>query len=369
MSKLTACFLVFLLLFTACSPAASSTPPAPASSAAPTPSVTAPVVTPKGGDLIIFTWADYVNEDVVAAFEEETGVQVYFSYFDSNEEMLTKLSAASGVGYDLVLASDYIIAESIGQKLAQELDYTMLPHAADIDPYYRGEYYDPQDLYTIPFAAGTPLIIYDPEKVDIPITGYASLWDPSLAEAVVVFNDARLMVGFTMMMLGGSLNSTDPALIAAAEEKLYELKPNILSYDYDAAYEKMIDGSASAGLMFSSSIVFAMDENPALEVVYPEEGMGYGIDCFFIPSGAANVDNAHLFLDFILQGEAAAELSMYAGYRACVSTAAEYLPEEILTNAALYIPDAILGDAEFMMPVDAATTELISDAWTRVRAR
>ncbi|MCL2497683.1 MAG: spermidine/putrescine ABC transporter substrate-binding protein [Symbiobacteriaceae bacterium] len=370
MRKPVALFLIALLLLTACSsPTPATSPPTSPPTAAPTNPPTEPPSPPASKELIIFTWAEYINPDVIAAFEAETGITVNFSFFDRNEEMLTKLDAAGGVGYDLVLASDYIIAEAAAAGLVQELDYSLIPNAQDIEPAFLGQFYDPEDTYTIPFAAGTPLIIYDPAKVNIPVTGYASLWDPSLANSVVVFDDARLMVGFTMMMLGGSLNSTDPELIKAAEEKLYELKGNILALDYDTAHEKMISGEALAALMFTSGITRSLEERPDLEIVYPEEGMGFGIDCFFLPSGAANTANAHLFLNFILRGDMAAELSNYAGYINCVATAKDYLPQEVLENKALYIPAEILGNAEFMENIDLAATELIDDAWTRFKQR
>ncbi|MCL2549011.1 MAG: spermidine/putrescine ABC transporter substrate-binding protein [Symbiobacteriaceae bacterium] len=356
--------ILLMLLLPACQ---QTPPPTPATS---TPATTPPPTTPPASqELIIFTWADYIVDDVIQAFEEETGIKVIYTYFDQNEEMLVKLGASGGAGYDLVLASDYIIAEAAELGLVQNLNYNKLPNAKDIEPAFRGQFYDPHDDYTIPFAAGTPLIVYDPAKVTIPVTGYASLWDPSLTKSVVVFDNSRLMVGFTMKMLGGSLNTEDPAMIQRAEEKLYELVPNIVALDYDTPHEKMISGEATIGLMFTSQVLWATWEKPGLEIVYPEEGMGFGIDCFFIPSKASNVDNAHLFLDYILRGEVAAELSEYAGYINCVATAKEFLPAETLENKALYIPAEILGDIEFMENISAEATELIDDAWTRFKQR
>jgi len=367
--KPVALLLMLLLVVSACTPSTPPVTPTVAPTTSPAPTTAPPTAPPTRQELVIFTWADYIADDVIQAFEQDTGINVIYTFFDQNEEMLMKLGSSGGVGYDLILASDYIIAEAAEQGLVQNLDYTKIPNALNVEAAYTGQFYDPDAAWTIPFAAGTPLIVYDPARVSIPITGYASLWDPALVDSVVAFDNSRLMVGFTMKMLGGSLNTEDPDMIRAAEEKLYELKPNIVALDYDTPHLKMISGEATVGLMFTSQVLWATEEKPGLEVVYPEEGMGFGIDAFFISSGAANVDNAHLFLNYILQGEVAATLSEYHGYINCVASAKEFLPPETLENKALYIPPEVLGDIEFMQNISAEATELIDDAFTRFKNR
>jgi spermidine/putrescine-binding protein len=356
MKKTIVLLLSLFMLLVACTPATQ-----------PSGNGDTPTPPPQRQELIIFTWADYLAPEVIRAFEDETGITVRISYFSDNEEMFLRLNAAGGVGYDLVLASDYKIAESIAAGLAQPINQSLITRSANIGPEFQGHFYDPSDRYTIPAFAGTPLILYDPAQVTVPITGYASLWDPSLVNSVVIFDNARLMMGFTMKMLGGSLNSTEPEMIAAAEEKLMELLPNVAALSFDQQWEMMVSGQATAGLMYSEAIVRALRIRPDLNVVFPEEGMGFGIDAFFITSGAANVDNAHLFLDFILQGYQAAKLCIHADYIICIAAAEAYLPPEVLNNKALYIPPEVLGDVEFMMNIPAAATEMINDAWVRFR--
>lgn len=323
-----------------------------------------------GGDakkeLIIYTWADYIPQDIIEEFEQATGITVTYTYFTSNEEMLTRLQAVNGGEYDLVLASDYIIDIARKEGLLQKLDKSKISTFGDIDPNMQGQYYDENDEYVVPYAAGTPLIIYDPAKVDIEITGYEDLWNPALKDSIVIMDDARNVLGITLKTMGESFNVTDPATIKAAGDKLLDLKPNIRALDYDTPYDKMISGETTVGYMFTPQVVWALDARPDLKVVYPKEGMGFGIDSFFIPSQAPNADSAHQFLEYILQGEVSARLSEFTMYINCVTTAKEFLPEEYLSNQALYIPSDVLGNTEFIEDVGDAT-ELYMDEWTRFK--
>ena len=358
MRKVFALFLCIGLLV-GCTP----TPPPPPPPPGPV-TVTEPPAT-TGGELVIFTWEDYLDPAVLDAFTRDTGINVIIAGFSDNEEMLIRLSAAGGVGFDLILCSDYVIAESALQGLIQPLDWDAIPNAVNIDPSFMNQYFDPDAQYTVPFIFGTPLIVYDPARVDIPITGYASLWDPALRESVVTFNDARLMMGFTMKSMGGSLNSRDPEIISAAGERLAELWPNLVRLDTDTSHHLMISGEATVGFMFTSHIKWTLAERPDLEVIFPEEGLGFGIDAFMLSSQAANVENAHIFLNYILQGPEAALLIEHSGFGGTNLAAVAYLPIHILEHRALYIPPEYMVGYEFIENLDPATTELIFNAWER----
>ena len=316
--------------------------------------------------LVIFTWSDYLPQEVLDAFTAETGIPVEYTYFTQNEEMLTKLQAANGGTYDLVLASDYIIDIAIKEGLVQKLDKNIITNYQYIGEGFKGQFYDPNDEYTVPFAAGTPLIVYDPAKVDIEVTGYNTWWDPSLENSIVVMDSARVVVGMVLKSMGYSLNESDPAILAQAEEKLMQLKPNILALDYDTPHEKIISGECAMAFMFTPQAYWAVTERPELEVVYPVEGMGYGVDSFFIPSQAPTAEAANKFLQFILEGETAAELAMFTQYMCCVETAYDYLPEEYF-NEILYIPAEILGETEIVQDVGPEATAIYDEIWTRFK--
>ena len=316
-------------------------------------------------ELNIFTWAEYIDyETILKPFEEETGIRVNYNYFDSNEEMLTKMQFDKVGSYDIVLASDYIIDIARKEDLLLALDKALLTNWDNIDPVFQSQFYDPENQYTVPYVAGTPLIIYDPAYVDIDITGYNSLWDESLASSLVVMDDARNIIGITLKSMGESFNVTDEDLLAAAEEKLMLLKKNIRLLDYNTPHIAMITGEATVGYMFTPGIIWTLEERPDLVVVYPEEGMGFGIDNLFIPANAPHPTNAHVFLDFLLRPEIAVNIAEQQAYINCNRGADALLSEEFKANPALYIPSEILGETEFIQDVGDAQL-VYNDIWTR----
>jgi spermidine/putrescine transport system substrate-binding protein len=280
--------------------------------------------------------------------------------------MLTKLKAANGGTYDLVLASDYIIDMARKEGLLQELNKDIITRFGDIDPSFQSKFYDEENKYTVPFAAGTPLIVYNPNMITSEITGYNSWWDESLKNSIVLIDDARVIIGMTLKSMGYSLNETAPAIIRAAGEKLESLKGNILAFDYDTPHQKLISGDAAVGFMFTPQAYWAISENPDLKVVYPEEGMGFGIDCFFIPANAPHAEEANEFLNYILDGQVSADLSLWTQYMNCVTTAKEFLPEEYF-NDVLYIPADILGDTEFIEDVGPEASAVYDEVWVKFK--
>lgn len=305
--------------------------------------------------LNIFTWATYFPDDILAEFNQQTGIKINYTNFDSNEEMLMKLQA--GGEYDLVLASDYIIDTARQEGLLLKLDKSKIPNFANINAAFQGNYYDPQNEYTVPYSAGVPLIVYNPAMTGVEVKGFADLWNPEFKDSVVVMDDMRNVIGLTLKQMGKSLNETDPAVLEQAKAKLMELKPNIRSLDYNTPYNLMISGETAVGYMFTSQVITALNENPDLKVVYPEEGFGFGIDSCFIPAKAPHADNAHAFLDFILDAKRSAHITDQIFYISCNTAAKPYLSDQRLT-----IPDDAAKNGEFIKNVGEAE-QTYNDIW------
>lgn len=318
------------------------------------------------GAVNIFTWDGYIPEDVQQEFTDSTGIKINYSNFESNEEMLTKLQAGTD-GYDVVIASDYIIDIAIREGgIVSELDLDKIPNFQNIDPSFQSQYYDPENKYTIPYAAGTPLIVYDPSVVDIEITTYDDLWNEALADSVVMMDDGRNIIGMTLKSMGYSMNETDPEILDQAKEKLLKLTPNIRSMAVNQIQDLLISGEASVGYMFASQAAIALETNPELEVVYPTGGMGFGIDSAFVPENASNKDNAYTFLNYILDGEVGAKISSQIYYLCPNKAAEEFLPDSYRENAALFIPEEALQDTEFIQDVGDATSTY-DKIWTEFK--
>lgn len=300
--------------------------------------------------LNLFTWATYIDDATVAKFTEQTGIKVNYATFASNEEMLLKM-AMTGNDYDVILASDYAINMLRKEGKLLPLNKELLPNYQNLDPAFLGQYYDENNEYTVPYTAGTPLIVYNPDMTDIEITGYEDLWNPAFKDSIVLIDDARNIVGITLKTLGYSFNTTNDAELAQAREKLFQLRPNVRTFNYDTPHNDLISGEVSVGYMFTPFVLLAMDSNPNLKVVYPKEGMGFGIDSLVIPVDAPHPENAHILLNFLLDSEVAGNTAAMQYYLSPVATAYEFIPEYLRDNPAIRIPKEILGETEFIRDV------------------
>ncbi len=315
-------------------------------------------------ELVLYTWDQMVPDEVLSGFEEETGIKVIYSTFDTDEGMLTELSRTNGGDYDVVIADDYIIEQTVAEGLVQEIDKDIVTNFGNINPIYQGTFYDPDDIYTVPYGAGIPLIVYDPAQVDIEITGYSSLWDESLKDSVAITANYRVINGITLLSMGYSMNEEDPDIIAEAGEKLLELAPNIRMIQDDNTQNALLNGEASVAFLYTSQVTQVIAEDPSLEVVYPEEGLGYGIMGAFIPSDAPNAEGANLFLNYILEPENAAACMNYIGYYNTIE-AADDLVDPVLVADADQIADL---EKAFVVNVSEEAEEAYNKNWTNFKA-
>lgn len=316
----------------------------------------------------LFTWAGYIPDDVIKQFTDETGIKVNYTNFSTNEEMLSRLQSGAGNQYDVIICSDYII-ETMRQAggLMSEIDTSRLSNYKNVNPSFQNKSYDPENKYSIPFSAGSPVIVYDPEKVQTPITGYKDLWREDLANSVVTLDDARNIIGITLKKMGKSFNETDEATLNAARDELMKLKPNIKLLDANTPHNALLSGDASVGYMFASQAAAAVEGNPNLQIVYPEEGMGIGIDSYIIPQTAPHKDASYRFIDFMLDGKISAQITMAIDYQSTNTAALEFLPQTYFENKAVYIPDEYMEHAESIMDVGEAAT-IYDRIWTEFKA-
>lgn len=303
----------------------------------------------------VFSWAGYIDEATLAAFEAETGIKVVWSPMESMEDMLNKMHQGAS-GYDLIISSDYTLDILRQAGLIQKLDKSLLPNYENLDPVFLNQYYDPDNEYVIPHIAGCPLIIYDPSMVPFEITGYDDLWKPELEGSVVALDNDRVMIGMVLKSLGYSMNETDPEILNLAKEKMMSLYANILCFGDNESYTAMETGEASVGFMFTPFVYMVKTSHPEYEVVYPSEGLGYGIDGYVIPANAENVENAHALLNYMMQPDVAAHNAEY-NYYMCVNAAAQdFLSEQFVNDPVMNVPAELLKGAEFILNIgDAAT--------------
>ncbi len=312
-------------------------------------------------ELVLYTWEGLFPQEVLDDFEKEKGIRIINSNFDSNETMLEKVQQSDGKDYDVVIGDDYIIEQVVKNGLAKELDKSKLSNYGNINPLYQSQFYDPDNKYTIPHGAGIPLIVYDPEQVDFEITGYEDLWNSKLEDKIATIASYRAVEGMVLLTMGKSMNEEDPTVIKEAGEKLVSLAPNIRMIQDTNTQNALLNGEASVAILYTSQVIAALQENPDLKVVYPKEGLGFGIMNFFIPKNAPDTEEAYKFLNYILEPEVAAKCFDFVGYY-CTNKAADDL-----VNPDLVVPDSVTK-GEIIQNVSTEAEEVYNQNWTEFKA-
>ena len=321
-------------------------------------------VTPAYADdseLVLYTWQGMFPQEVLDDFESETGIKITYSNFDTDETMLEKVSMAKGGDYDVVIADDYILEKVVQEGLAEKLDKDKLSNFENINSLYQGQFYDPTDEYTVPYGAGIPLIVYDPDEVDIDIEGYNDLWDPSLEDSIALTANYRVINGITNLALGKSMNEEDVDSIKETGKKLLELAPNVRMIQDDNTQDALLNGEASVAFLYTSQVTSVLAENPDLKVVYPKEGLGFGIMGMFIPSEAPDKDAAYQFVNYILQPEVSAKCFDYIGYYCTNKAADEFVDPNLV------VPEDVTK-GEIIQNVSAEADEQYNKDWTEFKA-
>jgi spermidine/putrescine-binding protein len=300
-------WVLFLLTLTLLSACVAPLPPSASSDATPAQAeaaFTCPPADPRveltSTQLNLYTFAEYVPQDHIRCFAEAYGVKVNQDVYSTNSEMYAKL-AAGGANYDIVQPTDYIMELLIRQNLLQKLDKPQLTALDNINPAYLDLPFDPGNDYTVPYQSGTYAIAVNTAAVENLPTAWADLWNDEYADRMVFLDDARSVIGLTLLTLGYDLNSTDPAQLQEAKVRLAELVPNIRLFESDSPKTALIAGDVDLGMVWTGEAVLAQRELPAVEYVYPSEGAILWQDNYAIPAGAPHADAALAFINYTLQ--------------------------------------------------------------------
>lgn len=316
----------------------------------------------------VYTWAEELPSSVIAEFEKETGIQVNYSTFDSNEVMYAKLRAADYANYDLIEPSSYYIDRMWHQGMLQKLDRTKLPNFKHLDPTFINQAYDPKSDYSVPFIWGITGVFVNQDDVNPrSIVRWSDLFNKKFANQLMLLDDPREAFSMALLMMGYSINDTNPLHIKQAYEKLRELMPNIRLFNTDAVISMLIDEDATIGIVWSGDFFKASLENPKLRFIYPQDGFEIWVDNFALLKKAPHRDNAYLFLNFLLRPDIAKAISLNIHYATANLTAKNLMPPEIKNNPALYPSAEVLRHGQFETNIDDATFALYEKYWEELK--
>lgn len=312
------------------------------------------------GDLAFYNWADYIDEELLAAFEEQTGISVDYSVYESNEQMLTQVESGAAV-YDLVVPSDYMVALMISEDLLRPLDYDALPNFANIDDAWDNPPFDPEHRYHVAYQWGTTGIGMTYDVLDA-LGGeptWAVIFDPDTAAlvpgSISMLDDAPEAVSAALKYLGYSITETiesgNEDAIREAGALLKETNERLLKYDSVTFGDDLVNGEVDVAHGWSGGFAQAFFETDAYEThVYtiPVEGGVRWVDTMAIPHNADNVCSAHAMMNFLLDAENGAALTNYTYYGSPNEAATPYILDEILEDPGIYPPPEVYARLELI---------------------
>jgi spermidine/putrescine-binding protein len=251
-------------------------------------------------ELNMFVWTQYIPQDIFDCFQLVYGVKINRDEFSSAEEQFAKLSKGN-TGYDVAHVTDNVIPPYVRLGVLEKLDKSRLPIMSYFNPAYLNLSFDPGNVYTLPYEAGTSSIAVNTDKVkDLP-KSWADLWNPAFKGRMVSIDDSRAVIGVTLLTLGFDVNTTDPQQLDQAKQKLIQLIPNIKVFDSDSPKTELLNGEADLGIVYSGEAELAARQNPAIKYIYPTEGTIVWQDNWGIPANAVHADAAYAWLDYSMQ--------------------------------------------------------------------
>lgn len=324
------------------------------------------------GKVYVYNWGEYIDPETLDMFEKETGIQVIYDEFDTNETMYPKVEAGAS-NYDVVCPSDYMIQKMIDNDLLQELNWDNIPNAkANIGAQYyeQSEAFDSGNRYAVPYCWGTVGILYNKTMVDEPVTSWSILWDEKYADSILMQDSVRDLFMVGLKSLGYSMNSTDEKELNEAKNLLIQQKPLVQAYVIDQVRDKMIGNEAALGVIYSGEAIFTQRENPDLEYVIPREGTNVWIDGWVIPKNAENVENAEKFIDFMCRGDIALLNFDYITYSTPNTAAQALIKDDDIRNSKIAFPDLSQYDGlETFSYLGDDADALYNDLWKEIKSK
>jgi spermidine/putrescine-binding protein len=328
----------------------------------------APAAAGSGGQLNIYTWSEYLPQEVIDEFTRRTGITVTVDTYDSNETLMAKL--ASGVaGYDLVFPSDYIIQPLIRQQLIRPLDNTRLSNLGNLDPAFLNQRFDPNNQYTVPYLWGTTGLAYNKKIITDPVDSWDVLFDPKYSGRILMLNDMRECFTVALKKMGKSVNETDPDVLRQAADLLKKQHALVRAYDSEN-YDKTLEGGdVTVAHGWNGQMAKVVQEKPdTFAYVLPKEGGTIWMDNVCIPTSAKNPDAAYLFMNYILEPQAAAKIVNGVNYASANTAAKAFIDPKILNDRNIYPTPDMLKGWEFLDDV-GKTSRLLDELWTEVKAQ
>lgn len=312
----------------------------------------------------VFNASEYIGEDVIKQFEQETGYKVIYAEFASNEDMYTKIKTTS---YDVLIPSDYMVDRLIREDLVQELDFNNIPNYQYVNEAFKNPYYDVDNKFSVPYMWSTVGILYDSAKVTEEVKDMSIMWNEKYKGKIFMLDSVRDSIGMALKKLGYSVNSSDDAELKEAKDELLSQRPLVLGYVTDEVKDKIISGEGYMGLVYSGEAGKAMSEKDTLKYAIPENGTIYCVDAMVVPKNAQNKTGAEAFINFMHKPEIAKQNAEETFYGCTNVEGLKLLPDAIKNNKGLYPDNALIESSEMLRSSDDINQKYL-EIWNEIIA-
>jgi spermidine/putrescine transport system substrate-binding protein len=318
------------------------------------------------GELNIYNWGNYTSPEMIKKFEDTYKVKVTVTDYDSNDAALAKVRAG-GHGFDIVVPSANFVPIWVKEGLLLESRPDQMENFKNVDPRWVDVAWDPGRHYSVPWQWGLTGIIVDTSLYKGDINTSAIFLDPpqELVGKINVAPEMNDVMFTTIRYLGGQWCTTDKDLLVKVRDKLREAKPKWIAMDY-GVIEKFASKDFGAAFYWNGAALRSRKANPDVRFGYPKEGFPYFMDSAAILADAKNVDNAKLFLNFIMDPQNAAMISAFANYANGIKGSEQYMPADMKDAPELVVPKEFEAAGEFMQACAPEVNDIYTKIWTEV---
>lgn len=292
--------------------------------------------TKTGKKVYVYNWGEYIDPDLIKKFEKETGIQVVYETFDSNEAMEAKIKNG-GTHYDVAFPSEYTVQKLKREHLLEPLDHQKIPNIKNLDSDYMNMAYDPQNTYSIPYFFGTVGILYNKKAYpNEQFDSWNNLYQSKYKNDILLVDGAREIIGLALNKLGYSLNDSNPVHIKQAEQDLQSLTPQVRGVVGDEITMMLQQNEGHIAVVWSGVAAPLVQEGDTYDYVVPKEGSNVWFDNMVIPKTAQNKEGAYQFINFLLDAKNNKQNTEWVGYATPNKAARNLLPNNIKNDHRFY---------------------------------
>ncbi len=319
--------------------------------------------------LNFYNWDTYIGEHSLADFTTASGIETKMDLFADTDELFAKLKGGNP-GYDVIVPSNDMLERMIKANIVMPIDHAKIPNMANIDKPFQDAPFDPGRKYSIPYMWGTLGIGYRKSKVE---GGAVDSWkilfeSDKHAGKISLLGDAQNVIGCALKYLGHSFNSVDPAELKKAEDMLIAQKKNIKVFADDNGQDLLASGEVEACQEWNGDIIQVMAEDQDIGYAVPTEGTLLWQDAMAIPTGAPHPENAHAFLNFILDAEAGKHIAETIQYATANGAAKALMDKAYTENPAIFPSAEVVAKCEPALYLGEEVTKVRDETWTRIQA-